>query len=55
MTRRFQKSTDGDGFSSQERVNRRTNDEGKAFPSSLLNAFWSDDMFLLKSKLSNIR
>ena len=35
--------------------NRPTNDEGKAFPSSLPNAFWSDDMRSLKGKFSNIR
>ena len=34
---------------------RPTNDEGKAFPSSLPNAFWSVDMRPLKGKFSSIR
>ena len=39
----------------KKQSNRPTNDEGKSFPSRLPNAFWSDDMRLLKGKFSNIR
>ena len=51
----FQRVMKAEAFQVKKDLNRPTNDKGKAFPSSFPNAFWSDNMRSLKSKLSNIR